>query len=361
MERTPELTLLLEACRAAFERRALTALALDRPVDWTHLVRLTRFHRVQGLAWQALAGLELPTDAASALSADAQATAETNLRTAVESARILAAFQHAGVDLLFIKGLTLAALAYGGIAAKSAIDVDLLIDARQIGEASAALQRLGYELAAPRGGYDRLAAWHRLRKESVWRHGEKRLEIDLHTRLADNPRLIPTIGSTSPTQSVEIATGISLPTLRQGELFAYLCVHGASSAWFRLKWITDLAALLSQRNPAELAELFNESQRLGAGRAAGQALLLADALYGSLSEVPALRQALLEDSHVVRLCRSALRQVSTANPTEPRLRRFGTMRVHLTQFGLRPGWRYNLSELVRQARVAFANAAAWQR
>jgi hypothetical protein len=77
--------------------------------------------------------------------------------------------------------------------------------------------------------------------------------------------------------------------------------------------------------------------------------------------VPALRQSLLEDRAAIRLCSSALRQVSTANPTEPRLRRFGTMRVHLTQFGLRPGWRYNLSELVRQARVAFANAAAWPR
>lgn len=359
MELTPELTLLLGACRAAFERRPIDASTLDQRVDWTRFLRLARFHRIQGLAWQSLAPSELPIASASNLSTDAETIAERNLRAAVESARLFAGMQHAGVDVLFVKGLTVAALAYGGIGAKSAIDVDLLVDAQQLNETASVLRRLGYDLKAPRDGYGALSLWHRLRKESLWRHGESGIEIDLHTRLADNPLLIPSIDAASPSQPVEIATGITLPTLAREELFAYLCVHGASSAWFRLKWITDIAALLSQVNPPTIAELFNSSQRLGAGRAAGQALLLADTLYASLSKTPALRRALLADPGTVRLYRAALRQYfASPDPIEPTSRRFGTLRIHLNQFGLRPGWRYNLFEMVRQLRVAWANVAA---
>jgi hypothetical protein len=57
----------------------------------------------------------------------------------------------------------------------------------------------------------------------------------LHSRLADSPELIPAIGAGSPHQKVEVVPGIVLPTLAADELFPYLCVHGALSAWFGVK------------------------------------------------------------------------------------------------------------------------------
>ena len=82
----------------------------------------------------------------------------------------------------------------------------------------------------------------------------------------------PSLDVHSPAQEVEIAPGIALPTLADEELFAYLAVHGASSAWFRLKWIADFAAILDARTGAEIERIYQKSQVLGAGRAAGQAL-----------------------------------------------------------------------------------------
>ena len=49
-----------------------------------------------------------------------------------------------------------------------------------------------------------------------------------------------------------------MPTLADEPLYAYLCVHGASSAWFRLKWIADLNALLAGRTAEEIAALPEE-------------------------------------------------------------------------------------------------------
>ena len=183
----------------------------------------------------------------------------------------------------------------------------------------------------------------------MWRNAALGTHVELHTALADHPMLLPGIDIRSPLQEVRVADGISLPTLRIEELFAYLAVHGASSAWFRLKWIADLAALLDGRSAQEIGSLYRRSQELGAGRAAGLALLLLDALFGTPLPPPLLAD--LKRSRVNRwLLAASLRSMSgRAVATELGDLRLGTVWIHLTQFGLLPGLRYKLGELRRQA------------
>ncbi|HEU4824839.1 MAG TPA: nucleotidyltransferase family protein [Dongiaceae bacterium] len=212
------------------------------------------------------------------------------------------------------------------------------------------MRAAGYELAAPRNSAaDRvLHAWHRGWKESVWTKSSPGLQIDLHTRTADNPRLIPGIDVHALRQSVELGGGIRLPTLADDELFAYLAVHGASSAWFRLKWISDFAAFVHNRPGRDIQRLYERSQELGAARAAGQALLLADELFGTLDALPELRRRLNRDRTTRLLFEIALRLV-TGPPIEPTQRRLGTLPIHRTQFLLLPGLAYKVSEVARLA------------
>lgn len=147
--------------------------------------------------------------------------------------------------------------------------------------------------------------------------------------------------------------GVRLPTLRTEELFAYLCVHGASSAWFRLKWLTDTAAFLHGRSSEDIEHLYTRSQALGAGRAAGQALLLADAIYGSLANVGPLAERLMRDRGTRWLFQAAHRQLAGRKvPVEPTARPWGTAIIHLTQLLLQPGVSFPVSEFARQCRAA---------
>jgi hypothetical protein len=255
---------------------------------------------------------------------------------------------------LFLKGLTLGTLAYGDPYLKMGWDIDLLVTENDLAGASELLRSLGYELRAPRSA-TKLDAWHRRCKESHWAKPSGALHVELHTRVADNGQLIPGITVQSPTQSVEVAPGITLPTLAGDELFAYLCVHGASSAWFRLKWITDFAALLHRCPPAEIERLYERSQQLGAARSAGQALLVADALFGTLAATE-LRDSLPGSRATEWLANLALRQLTgRAEPIEPTAAMLGTWRIHLTQFLLRPGAGFKIGELSRQFRDAIAS------
>jgi hypothetical protein len=346
-----ELQLAAQCCRQTFVGRGIDP-ELARRTDWSRFLDVVRFHRVQGLVSSGLrsAGVDAPPEVGSALSSDAESIAITNLAIAVESRALRSAFDAAGLDLLFVKGLTVGALAYPNPMLKMGWDIDLLIDGKQLGRAAELLRARGYRQVLPARKVA-LEGWHRRHKESVWTSGD--LHVELHTRLADNRALIPRIDVHSPRQEVEVLAGQRLPTLARDELIAYLAVHGASSAWFRLKWITDFAALLQRCD--DLEPLYERTQQLGAGRAAGQAFLLADAVYGSLAGTD-LRARLEREGRARWLASAALDQL--AGQREPTETRLGTARIHFTQFLLLPGVGFAVGELWRQASAALASRRA---
>ncbi len=348
-----EFRLAVECCRWAFagaDEEKIQQLCAN--TDWANLLRIVRYHRVQGLAWNALPkhADRLPVGVRDALSSAARAVAVNNLQSAVASQQLLDCFEAARVPLLFLKGLTFGALAYGNSALKEAIDIDLLIDPVDLGKAAELLRRCGYGLATPRASVgDRiLHIWHRSWKESVWTKPTPGLQIDLHTRVADNWRLLPSINVHAPRQVVEVGGGIHLPTLADDELFAYLAVHGASSAWFRLKWIADFAGFISGKSSGDLERLYRRSQELDAGRAPGQALLVADTLFGSPTGHSDLLEQLRNDPAILRLSRTALSLIHRA-PREPTERFLGTLPIHLSQFAIGPGPAYKLSQIRQHA------------
>ncbi len=351
MKSYPELDLLVAACRWTFGGDREAPVEPSNRIDWARLLALASRHRVEALAWNCLnqADLPIPPGIADEFALRAAGIVDRNLRTAMECTRLNKAFGDAGIDLLFVKGLTLGALGYASPFLKMGWDIDLLVAPDRIADATALLASLGYlprVPASPRTSAH-IFDWHQRHKESAWEKAKGEFHLDLHGRLADHPHLIPSLGMSSPRQSVAIASGIELPTLAADVLFAYLCVHGASSAWFRLKWITDLAALIHRASPDEIDRLYRRSQELGAGRAAGQALMLADRLYQpGLSEK--LRATLVRDRAVTWLANAAMAQLrSFREPTE---RWLGTLTIHGSQLFLQPGVRPALGELRRQIR-----------
>jgi hypothetical protein len=353
---SPELKLAIDCCRHNFAACEGAIAANHDGINWPRFLELVRFHRVQGFAWRALDDSRLARPPIlDELSADAQAIAAANLRAAAESRDILNDFEAAHLPVLFVKGLTAAALAYRQPLLKMSWDVDILVAAENVRAAGERLAKRGYRQLLPQRSAS-LERWHRRRKESVWARDDG-VHVELHSRLADNPRLIPCINVDSASNKVEVAPGIRLPTLARDELFAYLCVHGASSAWFRLKWISDLAGLLEGHDGGSITRLYDSSQALGAERAAGQALLLADRLFGSL-EGTGLRSTLGNDRPTCRLAEAAYRQL-TGPPLEPTSLRLGTLRIHLTQFRLKRGLAFRLSEFLRQAHDAVTARGPW--
>ena len=350
MRESAEFRLANECCRNSFAR--WKGQPTDPPrneFDWLLFFNLVSFHRIEGLAWNALCSddFPIPVEIRARLSAAASKIAADNLQATLECAGLRDEFAKAGVPLLFIKGLTLGSLAYGRPAPKAAVDIDLLIDPADLEAAAGLLRERGYCVTIPRSDQP-LSAWHLKSKESVWVREQPFSQVDLHTRLANNPLLIPDISVHSPGQTVDVGSGQRLPTLATEELFAYLAVHGGTSTWFRLKWISDFAGLIYSMEPAEIETLYRRSQELGAGRAAAQGLLLADRLFDALAENAGLTDELQKDRvtrHLVEISSGLL----SRPPREPTEHFLGTLPLHLAPFLLMRTWRYKMLELAGQA------------
>lgn len=346
---SPDVQLLLECCRwpSAPDR---VAAVLRTPIDCERFLALVRRHRVAGLVHAALA--EQPDQVAVTIRQQLQPVAREialqNMTFAAESRRLLGAMAARGVAPLFIKGVTLAALAYGTLAVKAGWDIDVLVPPGDVAAAADALGAAGYACTIPGDDRALLIRWHATLKESVWRHDALGVHVELHTALVDNPALLTGIGADASTRWVELGGGVTLPTLGEDELFAYLCVHGAASGWRRLKWLADVAALVAPLDAVALEALHDRAVQLGAGRASAQALLLCERFMAT--SVPAALLARLRRDRVTRLLAAVATRMMTAPNgfDDPAETRFGTLPVHASYALLLPGWRYALGEIARK-------------
>jgi hypothetical protein len=348
-----EFELVAACCRRPADADAGARIrSLAAGADWPRVARIAKRHRVEALLWDGLrrAGVEIPAAEAGPLREAATRVARQSLALAAESFRLRRLLASGGIDLLFVKGVTLGQLAWGSIGLKMGWDIDLLVAGEQVEAAAALLEGEGYRLTIPGGveGREKLAFWHAHWKESVWVAPSRGVTVELHTALSDNPDLLGGVGLGSPRQEVAVGGGGTLPTLATEPLFAYLATHGASSAWFRLKWIADVGALLARFAPEEIERLYRAAIGLGAGRAAALALLLCRRLFAT--PVPdALLAQLRRDRTTRWLLTLSLRKLAgRAEARELHATRLGTATVHLLQLGLKKGLKFKLGELRRQ-------------
>jgi hypothetical protein len=345
---TAEFRLMLSCLRWPLGAEELRRIALQSEVieDWHHLLKITRRHRVAGLVWRALgrSGCVIPPDTASAFQRSAASAAKHAMRLSVESLQLGQLLKSRGIDALFLKGVTVTLLAYGDPTVRHAKDIDLLVPPASIDQTVALLHEAGYvpSFDLESVPVQRRALWVRYTKSMDWVHSRSGVFLELHWRLTDAPLLHDKPGVVAR-QTVAVAPGRSIDTLDTEHLLAYLCVHGAAHGWMRLKWLADVYALLPHEAQA-CETIYRSLQQLGAGRSAGQALLLCHDLFDLPLTAGLLRE--LESSFVLRKLRSsALRLFARGGEVkEVDDLAFGTTSVYISRLMLGSNLRSLLAE-----------------
>jgi hypothetical protein len=296
-------------------RTAAIREALTQTLDWDSLLRVVIRQRVAGLVHDGLtrAGVAVPPAIAGAIGAMAARDARQNMHFAAECFRIQHLLDDAGVANLFVKGVTLAQLAYGTLGLKHSWDIDLLVMPEALPRALQVLEGAGYRALPPLPSvtdrrYKYLIAFAH---EYVLFHDTKSSHIEIHWRLAVNSHFLPGVSALSPTQKVRISERMALRTLESDNLFNYLCVHGAMHGWSRLKWIADLAALIAGDSSADAERRLQLARKANAEHCVAQAILVCDKLFG-LPGLTALAQRLRRSLRYRLLERTALKAMTDA-------------------------------------------------
>lgn len=328
------------------------AVAADRAVpgadgvDTAGLAALARRHRIATRSADALAVAIASHDpaAAAALGAHVRTRRLAALDRTARMAALSAALTNAGIRHLGIKGPVLAQQLYGDVAARDSKDIDLLVDPAAAAQAAAVFARLGYADTAPvnRGG----SAGKHLTYAG---HG---IEIEVHTRLFDVDALLPlSFAHVWPRREPVALGGTAVPALSRADTLLYLCAHGAEHVWFRLKWLEDIARIVTRPDAdAEARAVLDDALALARETGAEAILVTAMRLVGDVFGIdcPAIARDTRTSRALVRLSQEALAapaELASAPPVGWLLRKLPV------QWGMARTWRYR-SGLIRHLALA---------
>jgi hypothetical protein len=264
--------------------------AIGAGPDWTVYLRLVDRHRIPALSWAALKrvpGLAIPESTRKGLQERSDACRIQAVRHSLMLASVLKAFNQAKISVMPFKGPILSAELYGDVALRQSKDLDIAVPQEDIPRAQACLENLGWRLEisqhqslTPR----QLESFWRFECNIVFVRPLEGGHLELHWRhLWETPdhatarwaRCIPSVWQ-----------GCSYLAMNSIDQVLYLCSHGGRHAWFRAKWLGDLACIHAQ-GCVNWETTLDEARSTGQERTLLAGLLLLKEAYGlSLPDLP---------------------------------------------------------------------------
>ena len=257
---------------------------LEQQIDWDYLFNLARRHALLPLLYinlNAVAATALPAEKLTWLKQQYQDNAARNLYLTAELGRVISALEGVGIEAVPYKGPALAAVAYGDVALRRYVDLDVMLRKHEVLRARDVLSRMGYQCHPAWNGPGEkflLGSQHNipLSREAG------RLLIELHWEVASE-RFASRLGAEQFWDRLQPLTlnGQKFRTLGAEDLLAALCVHGAKHLWERLAWICDVAELLKANEHLNWQAVLERAQVTGHERMLGLGLYLAKSLLGA--------------------------------------------------------------------------------
>ena len=221
--------------------------AIEAGPNWDEYLRLVARHRTPALSWAALkrvSEFNIPEASKRSLQKLSDACRIQALRHVQLLTAILKAFNCAEIPVMPLKGPLLSLELYGDFGLRQSKDLDLAIAQQDIPMARACLEKLGWTLD-PNGFHptsDRQwDIYWRNEGQLVFFHSLGDCTLELQWR---NYREDETETRNRWAKSISsVWHGCSYRAMNTVNQVLYLCGHGGEHAWFRAKWMGDLARI----------------------------------------------------------------------------------------------------------------------
>jgi len=214
--------------------------------DWIEYLRLVDRHRIPALSWAALKrvpGLAIPESARKGLQERSDACRLQAVRHSLMQAEIVKAFDRAGIPVMTLKGTILSLDLYCDVGLRQSNDLDLVVIPDDISRAQACLESLGWRLndtyfpITPRQRERLREAEHHF----GFVHSARGCILELHWR--NHWDMAGEAAAQWARRVTSVWQGCSYQVLDPIDLVLYLSNHGGHHAWFRAKWLGDMARI----------------------------------------------------------------------------------------------------------------------
>jgi hypothetical protein len=248
-------------------------------LNWTYLLAMADRHGLIPLLHKHLASLgpAVPAELLARLRELDQENTSTSLLLTGELIKLLDFLAARGIQAIPFKGPVLALLAYGDLALRQFVDLDILVKRQDVSAVRDLLAGQGF---APRPALNKSQEPALVRFDCSYNFAnEKDVCVDLHWDITprcfsfglDPDRLWDRL------QPIAL-NGRQLTTLAVEDLLLVLCLHGFTHFWERLGWICDVAGLIDYQKNIDWDLLVDNTIRRGNRRVLSLGLLLASEL-----------------------------------------------------------------------------------
>lgn len=295
-----EQRLILECSRTEmnFARIERVKTILESELDWDLIINTSYHNGVLPMICANLLqnfGSLLPPDIKEKLNLQFHEHTQNNLFLTARLLEIVRALSDAGIPVLPFKGPVLAMRAYGNLALRQFVDLDILVQPKHFDEAVPTIVEKGYQAASKITRLKRKALFFTRQKDIGLVSRDLRTRIELHWKLSGSHFALPLELNQLWGRLEEINLGGGrIKTLAFPDLFVYLCLHGSRHGWERLAWICDLHELIKteQKKGKEIdwQEIHRHAQKHGCEKVVELGLFLVHEYFGLKTTFPAWQQ-----------------------------------------------------------------------
>jgi hypothetical protein len=315
--------------------------------DWDGFLWWTQRHRVLPMVFKNLrrAAWDLLSDSVQTfLEGEYRRNSFRSLTLAGETVRLIRLLDENGVAAIPLKGQVLALQVYADLGMRHAGDIDLLIGPQNIDRADDVLLGQGYRLDNPH--IVRTSLRKRFIRRRIHHHhyssSTNRIQVEIHWRMSAVFRLSFQFDSLWSQAEQFSFTGDALRVLPDVNNMIFLCIHGATHGWSRLKWLCDIAHIQAGYRQPDWIRLFAMARELNAARPVLQACVLAQVVLGSPLADWVTAEA-VKDKAISRLLKAAVYRLCAPDPLPRTV--LEKCSFHLYRAGLRNTLRHKIRAL----------------
>jgi hypothetical protein len=305
-----EFRLLLECSRTQADVDLIHNLACQTK-DWGKVIRYAQQHGLTLQLCQKLeeTSLSLAPPASELVKCDVRRIAYQNLFLTAELLRVMQAFVAENIAAIPYKGPVLAASTYGDLGMRSFCDLDILVSEKDVARVLKIMPELGYReefSLTPAQEKEYLCSTC----EYNFHHDSNQIWVEIHWHV-----IPPRFGMTFDFDRLWYRAGFlsvggsELRVLSREDELMVLSVHGFKHLWDCLKWVCDVANLLSAPEELDWSYILSEADRIGAMRVVLVAASLANQMFQSCLPEP-IRLRLEDDSAAVSIAREIISSYS---------------------------------------------------
>lgn len=252
-------------------------------IDWDVFVALVRRHGVPALAYSTLcryADKWLPELVRKTLRERNSTSRLQALYQAAELARLIKLLAGQGVAVIPLKGVFLSHQLYGDMGMRTSVDLDILVKPEHVDLADHILEAEGYSC-----DYHGLQLTARQKQQFRshlphydFTHSKSGLHVELHWNFGLwLPGQMTAFLLHSKQQEWQ---GMSVDCLDDDATLLLLCEHGARHLWSSMKWLGDVARLLSSERSTGWGTLLERATEFDLSRILAHSALMVHWIYG---------------------------------------------------------------------------------